>query len=404
MTTHKWEFAPRFRRNAFGWKSQPPIQRIKEAVAEIKKIARKEPTLAAEGAVLFLCKLSPALEHVDGSSGAIGSAVNHAIESLVLVIAKAEVDFKTRQQWLEKLWSALEDDEIPYIESLGEFWGELCATPEIATQWANQFVPLVQQIWAPSAMGYGFFKGTSACLSSLYAAGRYDDLLSLLSTAKNKWWNDRRWGVKALVTLGRNSEAIYYAEESRGLNAPACDIARACEEILLSSGFEDESYCRYALEANRATTNLATFRAIVKKYPTKSPKTILRDLVASQPGQDGKWFAAAKHAELFDFAIELANKSPGDPRTLIRAAKEYAQTRPDFAISAGIIALRDIANGHGYEITSSDILDAYSAVTEAATSAAVPRVEIDVQITSQISTKSASGDLVRQVLQRQLKV
>ena len=44
---HKWEFKARFRRHAFGWKSQPAIQRVKEAVAEIKKVARKDAVLAA---------------------------------------------------------------------------------------------------------------------------------------------------------------------------------------------------------------------------------------------------------------------------------------------------------------------------------------------------------------------
>ena len=57
----KWMFAPRFRRNAFGWRSLPAITRVKEAVAEIRKVARKDPTLAAEGAVLFLTKVSAAL-------------------------------------------------------------------------------------------------------------------------------------------------------------------------------------------------------------------------------------------------------------------------------------------------------------------------------------------------------
>ena len=49
--THKWEFKARFRRHAFGWKSQPAITRIKQAVAEIKKVAKKDPVLAAEGAI-----------------------------------------------------------------------------------------------------------------------------------------------------------------------------------------------------------------------------------------------------------------------------------------------------------------------------------------------------------------
>jgi hypothetical protein len=57
-SAHKWEFRARFRRHAFGWKSQPAIKRIKEAVAEIKKVARKDKMRAAEGAVLLLEKLS----------------------------------------------------------------------------------------------------------------------------------------------------------------------------------------------------------------------------------------------------------------------------------------------------------------------------------------------------------
>ena len=63
-----WEFKPRFRRRAFGWRSQPAIQRVKEAVAEIKNVARTDAALAAEGAVGFIERLSPALENVDSSS------------------------------------------------------------------------------------------------------------------------------------------------------------------------------------------------------------------------------------------------------------------------------------------------------------------------------------------------
>ncbi|MBV8136250.1 MAG: hypothetical protein JO121_11565 [Deltaproteobacteria bacterium] len=65
------------------------MQRVKQAVAEIRKVARTNPMLGAEGAVLFLEQVSPALEHVDGSSGAIGSAVNGAIAELVPIIATA---------------------------------------------------------------------------------------------------------------------------------------------------------------------------------------------------------------------------------------------------------------------------------------------------------------------------
>jgi hypothetical protein len=121
---HRWEFKPRFRRHAFGWRSQPAIQRLKQAVAEIKKVARTDAVLATEGAVVLIERLSPALEHVDSSSGAIGTAVNNAIATLVPLIAGAPADAKTRATWLERLFGAHAEDQIPYIESLADHWGE----------------------------------------------------------------------------------------------------------------------------------------------------------------------------------------------------------------------------------------------------------------------------------------
>ncbi len=110
---HKWEFKPRFRRGPFGWRSQPAIQRVKRAVSEVKGVARNAPALAAAGAVILLERLSPALERVDSSSGAIGSAVNRAITELVPIIASAPADPKTREGWLERLWNALRQIRCP---------------------------------------------------------------------------------------------------------------------------------------------------------------------------------------------------------------------------------------------------------------------------------------------------
>lgn len=368
-SAHKWQFAPRFRRHAFGWRSDTPIQRIKEALSEIKQVARKEPLLAAEGAVTLLEKLSPALAQVDSSSGALGSAVNKAIDTLVPLIVKADVEPKLRQRWLNRLWQALQDDEIPYLDLLGDYWGELCVTPELASHWANEFMPVVESIWSLAAPGHGYFKGTSACLASLYAAGRFDELLALIDRAPFKWWHNRRWGVKALAAMGKKAEAIRYAEDSRGLNDPGWQIAEACEAVLLSSGLAEEAYRRYAIAANQGTTNLATFRAITKKYPHVPPEQVLQDLIAGTPGAEGKWFAAAKEAGMFELAAELAHTSPTDPRTLTRAARDFATEQPQFALNAALSALRWIARGHGYEITGADILDAAHALQQACTQA-----------------------------------
>ncbi|MDE2465048.1 MAG: hypothetical protein KGO02_15230 [Alphaproteobacteria bacterium] len=400
MSAHKWQFTSRFRRHAFGWRSNTPIQRIKEALSEIKQVARKEPLLAAEGAVTLLEKLSPALEQVDSSSGALGSAVNKAIETLVPIIAKADVGPRIRQRWLERLWQALQDDDMPYIELLGDYWGELCLTQELASKWADEFLPVVERAWRSQPPGHGYFKGTTACLASLYVAGRHEELLALLEKARFKWWHERRWGVKALVAMGQKAEAIRYAEASRGLNTPEQQIAQTCEGILLSSGLADEAYRRYALETNQGATHLATFRSIAKKYPKTPPAQILRDLIASTPGAEGKWFAAAKDAGMFAMAIDLATNSPTDPRTLTRAARDYVEKQPEFALAAGLAALRWISRGHGYEITGGDVLDAYAAVRQAAAMTNVSVETVNAQIREMIALPS--GHFLLAILGRQL--
>ncbi|MCD4825815.1 MAG: hypothetical protein K8S55_14575 [Phycisphaerae bacterium] len=364
--TYKWKFRACFRRHAFGWRSQPAIKRIKEAVSEIKKVARKEPVLGAEGAVLFLEKVSSAIEQVDSSSGAIGTAANNAIEALVPIIVSASVDSALRDKWLERLWQAVEADNIPYLELLPDYWGELCVTSECASLWADRFIDTVRTVLSPTSEFSGYFKGISACLSALLKAGRNNEILELLRLPSYKFWSDREWGVKALVAMGKQAEAILYAENSRGLNENPVAIALACEEILLSSGMVEEAYNRYAIKANPKPTYLATFRAVAKKYPHKKASDILCDLVASTPGEEGKWFAAAKSVGLYDEAIELANRTPCDPKTLTRAARDLEATEPRFAVEAGMAALRWLVEGYGYEIMGTDVWAAYHHTMEAA--------------------------------------
>jgi hypothetical protein len=204
--------------------------------------------------------------------------------------------------------------------------------------------------------------------------------------------------VKALAALGKKAEAIQYAEATRGLNNPDGEISQACEAILLSSGSFEEAYRRYALEANQGTTHLATFRAIARKYPYKRPEEILRDLMASTPGAEGKWFAAAKDAGLFEVAAELATRSPTDPRTLTRAARDFAGKQPDFALAAGLAALRWIALGQGYEISGADVLDAYVAVTQAAAGGGTSIQGVKEQIREMIAGGQPGCSLMRTVL------
>jgi hypothetical protein len=210
-------------------------------------------------------------------------------------------------------------------------------------------------------------------------------------------------GVRALVALGERGAAIKLAESC--LRQPADDpaIALACEEILLSSGLAEEAYARYAIMANQQSTNLATFRAIVDKYPQRPPATVLGDLVASTPGQEGKWFAAAKDAKLYDAAVELARRSPCDPRTLTRAARDHVRTEPGFAAEAGLLALHWLAQGYGYEVTAADVRAAYSHALEAAERIGCGDTARD-RARQLVAAETAGGRLVAGVLGREVGV
>jgi hypothetical protein len=105
---------------------------------------------------------------------------------------------------------------------------------------------------------------------------------------------------------------------------------------------------------------------VLKKYPERTPADVLDDLVAETPGEEGKWFAAAKDARLFDKAIALANLTPCSTQTLTRAARDFVETNPTFALEAGVMAIRWLAQGHGYEVTALDVHSAYTHTMNAA--------------------------------------
>jgi hypothetical protein len=162
-----------------------------------------------------------------------------------------------------------------------------------------------------------------------------------------------------MIAKGERAAALSYAESCRSPWASDFEIDGLCEEVLLGSVLTEEAYKRYGLRANRRGTYLATFRAVQAKYPQKSPGEVLADLAASTPGDEGKWFAAARDAGLYADALTLASRSPCDPRTLARAARDHAEDRPDFAVSVGLLALQWIVQGHGYEIDGSDVWAAW---------------------------------------------
>ena len=90
---------------------------------------------------------------------------------------------------------------------------------------------------------------------------------------------------------------------------------------------------------------LARFQAMAKKSPHKTKAEVLAGLVAHTPGEEGKWFAVPKSADLFDEAIALAIRTPCSPPTLTRAVQDFdlrARSRGDStALARGGLRLQD---------------------------------------------------------------
>lgn len=399
--TTSWAFRTRFRRGAFGWKgTQQAIGRINEALTEIRVVARHDPACAAEGAVLLLEKLSPALCQIDSSSGTLGNATYAAVQELAPLISQAPVSTKVRQKWLDRLFEAIQEDDPPYIESLGDHWGDLCATRELASAWADQLLPTLKNVLRERKRGtYAFFSGATLCYSALFKAERHDQLLELLDMDPHPIWPYLAWGAKVLATRGQIDEAIAFLRERAGSTTSETSIARFAEEELLKAGRRAEAFNQYALLANQANTHIATFRALAKKYPELSKDKLLDHLIASTPGEPGKWFATAKTLKLFEQATRLAWASPCDPKTLNRAARDHLKTQPDFAMQCALASLHWMSMGHGYELTGMDVQDAYRIAIEAA--AATQRAQ---QVRMSIEQVLASDRPMAAWLQRSLGI
>ena len=133
----------------------------------------------------------------------------------------------------------------------------------------------------------------------------------------------------------------------------------------------------------------------------KDKAEILTDLIKTTPGEEGKWFATAKELKLYDLALQLADQRPCEPKTLTRAARDFLDTEPEFALGSALAALRWLNEGWGYEVTSIDVIDAYDLVLEAAGRS--HRDDVLGEIRRLLDqTQGAGNAFVRQVLSRKM--
>lgn len=365
QSSYQWGFKKYFRSRAYGWRgSQLAIKRMKEALKEINQVKKHSSLLAAEGAIYLMSRFWPAFEHIDTSSGSLGNAVCGTMEQLLPIIIEAPADLSTREHWLDILWEVLQNDGVDYVSLIADYWGELAGYKEEASRRADEFLWIVKRGWKEH---HSIVHYDVACLSALFYAGRYEEILALIELDPYPSWWARKFGARVLA-LTDPDKAITYAEDTRHfINTNQLSIDQYCEDVLLNAGRIEEAYERYGIYANRANTYLTWFTGIKKKYSNiRIDREILLDLIDQDIAEPGKWFATANKIGCYDIALKLIQESPADPKTLNRAAEKHLATNPDYALKVAFIALQWMIRGYGYEITGLDVHAALSVIKQAA--------------------------------------
>lgn len=354
-----WAFRSGMRRGRFGWRgSANAVQRLKAATAEIKAVAKSDPVRAGEGVVVLAERIWPAFEMIDTSSGALGSAVNKTLATLISVLIAAPADESTRARWLVRLIDAIQDDGVDYLGPIGDRFGEIAVYPSLVNHWADETVEHVRTAW--SAEGFAHAALAPVCLSCLLEARRYDELTDLLALRRPRLWDDQRFAAEALLRQDRPEDALRFAEELLSEDRRSAGdhrIARFCENVLRRLGRDEEAYHRFALPRAAGTTYLATWRALTGRYPQRSGRDVLLDLIATH-GRKGKWFAAARAAGCLELARECAADGAAEPKTLLRAVRDLVEDEPRFAADIATVALRHVLDGRGYETGPDDAVAA----------------------------------------------
>ena len=124
-------------------------------------------------------RIWPSLQGIDGSSGALGSAVYRTLKTLIPLVIEAPADRKTRSNWLDRLYEGICEDGVDCLSPVEDQWGAICGKADLANHWADRLLPLLRESWANEQLG-GWVKGGSLCLSCLVTTERYEELHGLI--------------------------------------------------------------------------------------------------------------------------------------------------------------------------------------------------------------------------------
>lgn len=379
--SRQWEFKPKFRARLYSWNGSPKATKnLRAAVSEIRKAYRSDPLEAVEAIVWLIGRFWPAFQDIDGSSGALGKAVDDTIDKLLPLVVDAPADEPLRKTWTVRLFEAICEDGVEYLGRLTEQWGRICVTHSLRAYWVEEFLPPTERALKSRRDDYYYFVGTSACLSCLLESGHYDGLRGLLDLDDPPSWHYESYWAEALLRQGQIDAAIRHAQsllpgddagDADGFHAyspDALQINRFCEQTLYDTGRRREAYEQYSLRAQSETTHLNHFRSLVRRYPEFEPGEILMDLIEKSGRPKQAWFSSARKCELYDIALECADSGPVNPSTLVTAARDTLGSHPDFAWRTSLLAVKYLLIDY-VDVSEHDVITAVRHLVEGARNA-----------------------------------
>ncbi|MBD3420941.1 MAG: hypothetical protein GF398_12550 [Chitinivibrionales bacterium] len=145
-------------------------------------------------------------------------------------------------------------------------------------------------------------------MSCLFELGRYDEITEILSQRERMLFDYRQYEIKIIAARGDVDRALQMIDDNLYDSNSTYQAADLGKEILFKAGRIEEAYKRYGLMLPFRTIGLATLSAIRKKYPRISPQRILNGILEADPGNERRYFAAARKIGMIELAIEIAEK------------------------------------------------------------------------------------------------
>ena len=144
-----WQLKAKLRARAYGWRgSKLAISRLKEAVSEIRSVAKSDPVAAGDGVVSLMERIWPAFQDIDTSSGALGTAVARTVNDLIPILVDAPADHATGSKWLDRLFEAVQNDGVEYLGPVEGRWGEIARYPDLINKYADRLIGILRRAWA----------------------------------------------------------------------------------------------------------------------------------------------------------------------------------------------------------------------------------------------------------------